>query len=397
MKEKELEVRRAKALHERTAPPRDKAAEKAGGKRRSSIREDVKPDTIAELRRLVGIHKNLATEIQRYESGIKDRHFKGDDGSDVLVKCTKSAAAIADVKRCVATFKADQADLVSAMLAELRKAPVYTTFLKNVYGVGIITAAYLVAMVRIERSQDFSQLNRYCGNAPDYKTGWREIRSGAPKFGPQGERTEGTGTFNEALRRNNWLIMTSMRKNGAKFTVCESHELLRPKSGAQPKEAFRAETLACEACRKTKFPVGTTNKYLDRWLAASHTERTAPREPRLGHGGKLRSPVPDHKGRMKATDVLLWDLYVVWRALEGLDMRHEKYSVQRGRDHAGREVNVDERFSLTVEQALEWVGDVGGRPATEPMLWKGVDVEAENAKAHAAAHGGEPVQEVAAE
>jgi hypothetical protein len=220
-------------------------------------------------------------------------------------------------------------------------------------------------MIRIERCQNFSQLNRYCGNAPDFRTGWRENRSGSPKYDAHGTLTEGTGTFNDALRRNNWLIMAGMRKNGAKTSADR--------------------------------PYGTTTKYLDRWLAASHAEREAPREARMGYGNKLRKPVPDHKGRMKATDLFLWDLYVVWRALEGLDMRHDKFSVQRGRDHSGREVNLDERFSLTVEEALAWVGDVGGRASPAPMLWKGVDVDTEHAKAHAAAHGGEPGEEIAAE
>jgi hypothetical protein len=334
----EPEVRRAEALGHRSPPPVDKIARSLGKRRRSPVVEDARVDPIAELRRLVGIHKNLATEIQRYESGIKDRRFVGDDGSEVLVKCTKSAAAIADIQRACATLKADQAALVSKMTAELRKVPIYKVFLRHVYGVGSILAAYLVAMVRIDRCPNFSHLNRYCGNAPDYKSGWRENRNGSPKYDPSGKITGGTGTFNDALRRNNYLILTTMRKCAAKKTADAPH--------------------------------GMTTKYLDRWLEASHAERTMPVEPRMGYGGKLRRPIPDAKGRMKATDLFLWDLYLVWRSLEGLDVRHDKESVRRGQTHDGRPVALDERFHLTVEQALEWIGDVGARPATQPMQWK---------------------------
>jgi hypothetical protein len=351
------EVNRSAALHQRLAPAVDQAAKTLGRKRRASVKDEAVADPVAELRRLVGIHKNLATDIQRLGSMIKDREFTRDDGTTVLVKCTKSAATIADTQNCIRTYRAEQTSLVGAMRDELRKLPIYQVFLSKVYGVGSVLAAYLVAMVRIEKCANFSQLNRYCGNAPDFRTGWRETRSAAPK------EIGGEGTFNDALRRNNYLIMTTMRKCASKKTQTAPH--------------------------------GTTTKYLDRWLAASHFERTNPREPRAGTDGKPRRPIPDYKGRMKATDLFLWDLYVVWRALEGLDMRHDKFSVQRGRDHAGREVNLDVRFTLSVEEAIEWVGDVGGHPAAGPVVWK-ADVDGEHRKASDAAPGCEP-EEVAAE
>ena len=356
------EVTRAKAIHERMPPALTPLAKRVGAKRRSPIQDDAQADPVVELRRLVGVHKNLALDIQRLDMMIKDRTFTSDDGSKVLVKCVKSAATIADTKRCIATYKSEQAALTGAMRDALRQVPIYQAFLSQVYGVGYVLASYMVAMIRIERCENFSQLNRYCGNAPDYKTGWRENRNGAAKHDPQGQRTEGSGTFNDALRRNNFLVMQTMRKCGAKKTA--------------------------------ERPYGTTTKYLDRWLAASHAEMTNPREARPGVDGKARRPVPDHKGRQKATDLLLWDLYVVWRALAGLDMRHDKFSVQRGRDHQGRVVDVDERFSLTVEEALEWVGNPGGVAATAPMLWK-ADVYAEFVKGYSEAHGGNPVEEVA--
>jgi hypothetical protein len=329
------EIRRSHALEQRTAPAVEPMAKKLKKTRPKSklLTEGEASGPVAELRRIVGLHKNLAADIQRLGHMIKDRKFE-----DGVRPHGKSDAVVLDVKRSIATMTADQGDLVKKMLKELNTIPIYQLFLSQVYGAGTVTSAYLVAMVRIERCPNVSNLIRYCGNAPDYRDGWRENRSASPKYDADGKFTPGVGTFNSDLRRNNWLIMKCMRQNAAKVSADR--------------------------------PFGTTSKYLDRWLEASHSERTMPAPARPHPSGKARAPIPDAKGRMKATDLLLWDLYVVWRAISGLDMRYDKFSVARGRDHQGNEIRHDVRFTLSVEEALDLVGDVSGRPATTKAEWK---------------------------
>jgi hypothetical protein len=319
------------AVHERSAPIPSPIAKKLGRKRvKATAAEPVSADRYAELRRLVGEHKRLAGTIQRWESDIKSRTLN--DGT-VLPPVVRSLEGLADAQRAIKTLKADQKDLVKAMVAQLRGIPIYDAFLSKVYGIGGgVLAAYLVAMVRIEMCPNVSNLIRYCGNAPDFTTGKREIRRDSPKA------IGGSfGTFNSDLRRNNYLIMTTMRKCAAKPTA--------------------------------KAPHGVTTKYLDRWHAASFSRRT------MG-----RAKGADAAGRMKATDLLLWDLYVMWRTIEGLDIRHDKFTVSRGHDHAGNAVDRDTPFRLTLSEAREIVGKLGALPLGAKREWTDAALDDESAE-----------------
>jgi hypothetical protein len=93
------------------------------------------------------------------------------------------------------------------------------------------------------------------------------------------------------------------------------------------------------------------NKYLRRWEEAKHTALTIP-NPRLGR--VMRDGEADNKGRAKATDLFLWDLYVMWRTLEGLPIRPDKYSAVRGRYHNGDEAR-DALYCLTLDEAKAMV------------------------------------------
>jgi hypothetical protein len=291
----------------------------------------VHADPRAELRRLVGMHKRWTRTATSWAQSVRDRklHETGE-----TIACTVPQHVRDDIERAAKSLHKEASTLESAMLAQLRQVPIYKVFLSKVYGIGPVVAAYLCAMIRIERATKPSNLNRYCGNACDPKTGKRELRDGGPKYDPQGNLTGATGTYNDELKMRIYQGMTAMQKNCAKTTADK--------------------------------PNGTTSKYLDRWVNAIHTEVTT--RPEMGGKGAF------HKGRRKATDLFLEDLYVIWRTLEGLPVWPDLYSVKRGIYHGGKPC-VNEGRVLTTEEAFEIVGDFTAKASSVKLSFKGAPVE----------------------
>lgn len=275
---------------------------------------------------------------------------------------SKDPTIVSAIKETAKGLQREASNLERAMEIQLRKCPVYSLFLKKVYGVGPVCAAYIVANVDIERAVKPSQLRRYCGNATD-ANGRLERRAFAPKYDGQGklDNTRG-GSFNPDMRTAIWLAMVAARKNGAKATRCSAHV---PSAKATPAEkvAFRNECAKCKDCQATATPFGTTSKYLDRWADSLHTSRT---EPYVNPDGKMTSA--DKKGRMKAADVFLEDLYIIMRALAGLPVYPTFHTMMRNRQHGSEKPVLNVGVSMTVDEALELVGDPSGRPATRWMF-----------------------------
>lgn len=110
------------------------------------------------------------------------------------------------------------------------------------------------------------------------------------------------------------------------------------------------------AKKTAERPYGTTTKYLTRWLDAKHSAVTI-----QGMSGDAA----EHKGRRKATDLLLEDLYIVWRTLAGLPVWPDLYSVRRGVYHGGKPC-VNEGRVLTLDEAFDIIGDLSPRAASAP-------------------------------
>lgn len=270
-------------------------------------------DPISELRQVVRQHKYLTQLSVRTNHAVSDRK---DRETGETIKTLAPPQVVLDAKAAAESAKKEADRLRSSMRRLLRGIPVYDEFLSHVPGVGEVTASYLVTMVRIDRCPNVSNLIRYCGYACS-ADGKSERRSGAPKFAPDGSKTEGTGTFNQTLK----IVL---------------------------------RTAFCQGMRMPWKGPRASHKYLRRWEEAKHSALTV-LNPRLGR--VMRDGEADDKGRRKATDLFLWDLYVMWRTLEGLPIRPDKYSAVRGRYHNGQEAK-DAQYMLALDEAKEIVGHI---------------------------------------
>src|SRR6185312_12045486 len=188
-------------------------------------------------------------------------------------------AAFKELSKNVAKKKAKT--LESAMLSELKKIPVYKLFLSKVYGLGPVVSAYLISEIDIHRAVKPSALRRFCGLA---------VINGRLE-----RRTKGTkSAYSSEMRVRLYQAFGSMWKNAAKLKK--------------------------------------TTKYLDIWINAKH------RKMQLAVDGKINNGVREvsakgyaHSyGWHKAADILIEDLYTVWRAIEGLEVWPSYYAAKLG-------------------------------------------------------------------
>jgi hypothetical protein len=178
--------------------------------------------------------------------------------------------------------------------------------------------------------------------------------------------------------------MVAARKNGAKATRCAKHTEQAKLAGKKAKPAdklvFRNECATCKKCLATSTPFGTTSKYLDHWAEVLHTGRTMPYANPDGKPTNI-----DKKGRMKAADVFIEDLYLVMRTLAGLDVFPTYHTMMRNRLHGSEKPALNVGVPMTVEEAFAHVGDPSGRPATRFMFDPVVEDEEEDAVVEEAA------------
>jgi hypothetical protein len=293
--------------HEVVQPAISKLARKLGRKRTEEA--PVESDPRSELRRLVRLHKRWTRTAAAWERSVSDVTLR--TGEEV--KCTLPTSHRQDIARSVKSLRAEASALETAMGRQLRTLPVYRHFLKKVLPRGVVMAAYLCAMIDITKCRYVSNLIRYCGNACSASTGKaeRRVASAGPKA------TGGSGTFNDELKSIIYMALCAWWKQARRL-------------GA--------------------------NKYIVRWINVRHTRLTRG-EPK----GKAF-----HAGRRKATDLFLWDLYLVWRTLEGLPVWPDKYTADRGFAHGSAETRANEGRVFTLDEALALVGDLTRHPVEMP-------------------------------
>lgn len=267
------------------------------------------------LKQLVKQHKALTRSAVAVTNMASDRTNRE---TGEIMPCPLPA----DVQEAFKLLATDVAkkkakSLESAMVTELRQIPIYREFLSKVFGVGPVVAAYLVAEIDIHRAVKSSAIRRFCGLA--VINGRLERRTKGVKSG-----------FSSEMRVRLYQAFSAMWKNG--------------------------------------LGKGRNCKYLQIWVDAKHRKLSM-----ATLGGKINNGVREvsakgyaHSyGWHKAADILLEDLYTVWRTLEGLDVWPSYYAAKLGYEHGGK-ISVNAPTKLTLEGALELVGDVGGHPYEWP-------------------------------
>lgn len=322
-----------KAIEPIITPKPKKLAKKIGKKR------DPEPvthaDPRAELRRLVQVHKALTKKAVAIGNMASDRELTK-DGETVTVPSNVPEHRRVEMLAVVKGLRAEASALETAMRVQLRQQPIYQQFLKNVWGIcgagGAVTAAYIVAMVDITKCPKVSNLIRYCGFATDPATGRSERRGqggGAPKAAHGSYAGGGPGTYNDELKSKLVVAFLTLWKSG-----------IRKDDEGVSRQVHES-------------------KYLRRWVDAKHSALTLP-NARLGR--VMKAGEAHDKGRRKATDLFLWDLYVVWRAIEGLPIWADKWAVTRGTMHGGGPAWQGPR-DISLDEAMEMIGMASAKEA----------------------------------
>lgn len=286
--------------------------------RRSPPMPPSSDDPREELRRLVMQHKALTKAAVALEHMCSDCTSR-DTGETIACRLPRDiqvqGQTFADE-----VFRKAATKLETAMLRELRKIPIFQLYLSKLFGVksGGPIAAYLVAEIDIRRSEKPSALRRFCGLA---------VIDGRLERRTKGQKN----AFSSEMRTRLFQLFQTMWKN-------RRHD--------------------------------PENKYLKIWDDARHRIEQSERvfERGVDRKGEWTGKIINGQGKTvsargfahsygwhKAADVFLEDLYIVWRAIEGLPVWPSYYAAKLGYEHGGK-ISVNAPKMLTVDEALAAVG-----------------------------------------
>ena len=288
-------------------------------------------DPIDTLRILVREHRNVTRmSVATGHMGLTEVRLKNGD----RVKRDIPPSAAARLEEVSDALSKDADALKRKIEKALRGLPIYEHFFKQVTFAVPMLAGYLVAECNMrggpaDRERDpsgvsykSSKMRRFCGLGVDPETGRLERPTKGRKL-----------AYNSTLRTQLFLAFDGLWKNQRHHT-------------------------------------GNANaKYVTIWRNAKH--RSLHLEGVEEHGTKDNGETAHRKlvdgkwqrwdghaqsyGWHKAADVLIEDLYVVWRALEGLPVWPSYYAAKLGYEHGGK-IAVNAPRLLTTDEALELVG-----------------------------------------
>jgi hypothetical protein len=270
-------------------------------------------DPREELRKLVRQHRALVRSAVAVENMSSDRtnHTTGE-----TMPCLMPLIVQTGYHEIVKSTKAAASALKKDMLHFLKQIPIYQTFLRHVYGVGPVVAAYLVSEINIRHRPEKngvvgdlkpSAVRRFCGVSV--------MDDGRLEHPVAGQKNH----YCSEMRVRLYQMMDSMWKNAAK----------------KPDRA---------------------HKYLEIWKNKKAQKLLLAVDGKIGDHSA--AGYAHSCGRWTAVGVFLNDLYVVWRALEGLDIWPGWYAAKLGYGHGGVKIDNQRPTQLTADQALELVGDV---------------------------------------
>lgn len=325
------------AIHEvvseftETPKPRGKLRKLA---RARPLPEPVHSDPRSELRRLVKQHANWNKTIVSLDHMRSDRTNRE---TGETIPCLLPTDTRADLERAEERLRENDDRLVREMARALKQLPIWKTWLRGVAGIAEKTGAILVGETDISLATKPSSLKMFFGTCPDVATGRLVRRTAGQK-----------NRYHSGIRTALYTAFESMPKNGAKAT--------------------------------SDAPHGQTNKYLDVWHNALFGSLHDPRfNGKTWHHQKpdgTQQSIPGghlylrKRAMWKAVEVFVEDLYVVWRALDGLPVWPDYYDVRRGHMHGGTPIGWTGPRAVSLEEALELVGNCGWRPLSVPRTWK---------------------------
>ena len=320
-------------------------------------------DPVEELRTLVVQHKGIVRRSQTIDNISRDKVMA--DTGEVL-KCPLPEDTAMAVREMMPLLAKDASAIESKMLKNLRQIPIWQHLLANVFGCGPVVGAYLAAMVKIQQCTYPSQLIRYCGNA--------SIDGGLEK-GAKGSKR----MYAQELRTRLYQMMLAMWKNAAKTSDGAPH-------GSTTKYLTIWTDYKARMEHSPRIVAGKNLIDMD-WQASAaalvNAGKAEVKNQKVGsatrvfaiQGGKrvgeFRAALKfiHSTGRLKATDVFLEDVYMVWRAIEGLPVWPSWYAAKLGYLHGGQPLREKAGpYMLTLEDALELVGEVGAVPLGVPRI-----------------------------
>jgi hypothetical protein len=372
-----------------------------GRKLRKSFEPAYEPfheDPIQELKDIVRQHNAIINQVQRHESACRDRkvlkdtatHKKGDTLPSPLPEPIKALYKDVDDALDKAAEK-----YVSRMTVNLRRVDIYNVLLKKMHGVGPKTAAYLVSHVDPQRCQYVTQLWRMAGICPV---------NGAIERGTKGQKLP----YHKPLRRQLHQYAHSMRRSAGVSGRWVTHDQVPPGMNYDDLEQREQKGQHQYKLPSATAPFGVTSKYLKVWEDYKQAMQTSPRVDRKNNivvPGECCDLIPqlhadllqlktidtngkkavfimkgrkrlcqvkigakswiDNTGWRKATDIMLFDVYLVWRSMLGLTTWPTWWCKKRGYLHGGEPCD-DWPKQMSLDEALAFVGEVGSYPRTCP-------------------------------
>jgi hypothetical protein len=356
-------------------------------------------DPRAELHRLVNDHKALTKKATAIVNMCTDRTVReGPNKGAIIPSCVPEDRA-RDMKAVADALKKDANRLETAMLRELRKLPIYSLFLVRVFGLGPVVCAYLVALIDIQKATKPSNLRRFCGLA--VINGRLERPTRGTKLGYCGElrtrlyqgfaamwknaakktaaRPNGsTSKYLEVWRGYKERMLHSERYDAARNVLRSGRESGSEYDGTGVSDSTRADATGEERAvaderrrrggsERQEGSERDSSRASESFRANATGSEQHPNPPGVTHAGRPGARAIIHAtGWHKAADVLVEDIYTVWRAIEGLPVWPSYYAAKLGYNHGGS-ISVNAPRLLTVDEAVALVGEVGAIASSAPV------------------------------
>jgi len=288
---------------------------------------DLMKQHVALTRRRVGILHSfgLKDDGSFYNrKAQKDQPGRGIKVGDEI-PCEVPGVARTSAYNLVLDCDAELRKLEQRIGAALKGSELWKVLLSKVFGCGELTAAYLIYMIDFTVCTKVSQLQQFCGIAVDHR--------------------HGTGRLARPVK-------------GEKLPYCTE---------------LRTRLWQTFNLGMWMHSAGIDSKYLRIWRDTmnrlQHSERVNLAKNEWVPFGKDKwqkgaKAFIRATGWHKAADVFIEDVYIVGRTLAGLPVWPSYYAAKLGYEHGGK-ICVNEPRLLTIDQALEMVGDVGSKPLAE--------------------------------